>query len=72
MWQAKYALPLPKDYGLGLNFQPCTQWMLFPLWASVVRDQEALTLFLWAKGGISPYTIAAHSTRMTSIYPFSS
>ena len=25
MWQTKYASPIPKNLGLGLNFRPCSE-----------------------------------------------
>ena len=36
MWQTKYASAVPKNLGVGVNFRP----RLFPLWASVVRDEN--------------------------------
>ena len=29
MWQTKYASALPKNLGLGFNFQPCSAVMAF-------------------------------------------
>ena len=51
MWQTKYALAVPKNLGLGLNFRPCSEGY-FPLWASVVRgiDTQATVAVQWALG----------------------
>ena len=29
MWQTKYALAVPKNLGLGLNFRPCSEGYFF-------------------------------------------
>ena len=36
MWQKKYASAIPKNFGVGVNFRPCSEG--YPLWVSVVRD----------------------------------
>ena len=37
MWQAKYASTVPKNLGSGVNFWPCSEGYIFPLWAFLVR-----------------------------------
>ena len=39
MWQAKYALAIPKNLGVGCWFS-AVHWRQFPYWASVVRAKS--------------------------------
>ena len=45
MWQTKYPLAVPKNFGVGVKFS-AVQGRLFPLWASVVRGTSTAAFIL--------------------------
>ena len=40
MWQTKYALAVPKNLGVGIDFRPCSEGDFLTGRASVVRDPD--------------------------------